>query len=558
MCEGKKDSVFRKVLIMSRIAFCRTSYATLQRRNVGQKDCHYRRKKKTCESTIRMSMSMSSESQYEIQRTPERGATLVATANILPGSAIIKDSPILYFTDEFFNRFAAYNDMSVLLAGYAAYMLLPSAEQTRFMTLFGPTTGPKADLLRTAARQTFGDCEDHVVEQFVRVASIVRLNIFAIDGGYAVYDLLTRMSHSCIPNCKVNFEGNVAVCRTILRIKAGDELTIEYVSDHRLKPTYARRFNYALKKEFTCTCTRCMGPGDDTRQFPCSDNTCTGRHFACQPLTHETERGQHCIYDGVDYVEPHLLPCTVCNKSPTLEYQEEMFTVEVTLPELEQRFLTEASTQPRTVANNLRLIQQIEAEPFPRTHCDAAPILRLLVILHGQLTTTLPTYEVGHLFDAVSKYVKVVTSVAAFPSSTVITPLFEMAQILYNTDRPIVYGLAVEFARQAICTQLIAFGRHARIRNLDALLGDLLEKLPASSPTSHALATMTGATIATVDAVSTTRCSFCEESPQFAALTLSRCGRCLQAAYCSADCQKAHWKIHKKYCRGPRTRSGSG
>ena len=44
-------------------------------------------------------------------------------------------------------------------------------------------------------------------------------------------------------------------------------------------------------------------------------------------------------------------------------------------------------------------------------------------------------------------------------------------------------------------------------------------------------------------------CAFCEESPLRAAIALSRCGRCKQVSYCSADCQKAHWKLHKKTCK---------
>ena len=50
---------------------------------------------------------------------------------------------------------------------------------------------------------------------------------------------------------------------------------------------------------------------------------------------------------------------------------------------------------------------------------------------------------------------------------------------------------------------------------------------------------------------STEVCAFCEESPLRAAFTLSRCGKCRQVCYCSAGCQKAHWKLHKKSCKEP-------
>ena len=30
---------------------------------------------------------------------------------------------------------------------------------------------------------------------------------------------------------------------------------------------------------------------------------------------------------------------------------------------------------------------------------------------------------------------------------------------------------------------------------------------------------------------------------------LKKCGRCKEARYCSAECQKEHWATHKKDCR---------
>jgi hypothetical protein len=47
----------------------------------------------------------------------------------------------------------------------------------------------------------------------------------------------------------------------------------------------------------------------------------------------------------------------------------------------------------------------------------------------------------------------------------------------------------------------------------------------------------------------TERCGWCEEIPAHAAFKLSLCGRCRRVAYCSEQCQKAHWKGHKKFCK---------
>ena len=43
------------------------------------------------------------------------------------------------------------------------------------------------------------------------------------------------------------------------------------------------------------------------------------------------------------------------------------------------------------------------------------------------------------------------------------------------------------------------------------------------------------------------QCYGCKKHHQRDAL--KRCAGCLSVAYCSAECQKAHWKLHKPACR---------
>jgi hypothetical protein len=69
---------------------------------------------------------------------------------------------------------------------------------------------------------------------------------------------------------------------------------------------------------------RCDAPGDDTRQF----HSCRGRLYACHPLYKDPLPLPTMVYTGVEYVEPHLLPCTVCQRSPPLEYQTRTFKLE--------------------------------------------------------------------------------------------------------------------------------------------------------------------------------------------------------------------------------------
>jgi hypothetical protein len=42
-------------------------------------------------------------------------------------------------------------------------------------------------------------------------------------------------------------------------------------------------------------------------------------------------------------------------------------------------------------------------------------------------------------------------------------------------------------------------------------------------------------------------CALCHERPE-KGIKLSKCSKCLASYYCSKECQKSHWKEHKKVC----------
>ena len=43
-------------------------------------------------------------------------------------------------------------------------------------------------------------------------------------------------------------------------------------------------------------------------------------------------------------------------------------------------------------------------------------------------------------------------------------------------------------------------------------------------------------------------CCYCASPAECLKKRLKKCGRCKTAQYCSAECQRAHWKTHKHEC----------
>ena len=76
---------------------------------------------------------------------------------------------------------------------------------------------------------------------------------------WGVFPMISRINHSCSPNCVVLINSNgTADIKTIIPIQANTELTISYNRiDHGLSPCYRIRSLVETKK-FTCNCELCF------------------------------------------------------------------------------------------------------------------------------------------------------------------------------------------------------------------------------------------------------------------------------------------------------------
>ncbi|BFZ60619.1 hypothetical protein YB2330_001659 [Saitoella coloradoensis] len=80
------------------------------------------------------------------------------------------------------------------------------------------------------------------------------------DIGSGVYPMASRhLNHSCYPNCGVSFRGPKMVVKTLVELKEGDELCINYCDP--IVPLEKRRKALEDQYAFKCTCEACTGGG---------------------------------------------------------------------------------------------------------------------------------------------------------------------------------------------------------------------------------------------------------------------------------------------------------
>jgi hypothetical protein len=314
---------------------------------------------------------------------------------------------------------------------------------------------------------------------------------------------------------------------------AGEDLTFSYVGGRVYEPTHVRRARYMVTKGFTCHCPRCDALGDNTRQFNCLDTRCQGSHLVCQPINCDPLPPGY-AYDGVEYVEPHLLPCTVCHRNAPMAYQDAMFQQEARLP-LE---LSRIGSQVQR-ASRMQLIPLIE-ETFdlliPRCHVLnlTARDVRLDAMQRlMDVTAQPPPHELLRRCAAANlhcaRIVEALLPGAAVPRAA---QFWMCATVPSDTHQP----EEKEAVLKALRINLILHGRenreawsHQRDR---AVRQWHFKNLPQTCRVPP----------------NTDVCAFCEESPERAVMKRSRCGACKKVMYCSRSCQKAHWPVHQVVC----------
>jgi hypothetical protein len=461
------------------------------------------------------------------------GHVLVAQSSILPGAELFTDKAIV----EFCGPFSCLKPVDTVVF-FASFMESNGSDQLeKLMAL--PVKYPcpsvcaiRCELESAAHNLGLGGLRKYTprdIEQLLRFVCVLRQKSVDLPCGRSlVYGTAGMLYSSCDPNCHLTIsEDGWCICRASSFISAGDVLTVAFTECLCVAGTPNRRNFLLYGKDFTCHCVRCDAVSDDARQFNCyKGSQCHGRHYACEPRW--PTQTAHIQYDGVEYVEPYLLPCTICHCSAPAWYQAAMFAQEEHV--MDNLWRTDAMLQ--TGSTDISVLQDLY---LPPSHflgsCTAGLEMAWRM---DQLT--------AGLGSAATHRTKLAQLANDMESAFEITTR-AMLRHRYDTQvlairafyRLSMYQRALGLARRLLRLHRIREGRD----NTGTDIGeDIEEEVRLAVVRAHGCA-----------GAASGCCVFCEESPERAAMTLSRCGACKQAIYCGRACQKAHWKLHKAACK---------
>jgi hypothetical protein len=498
----------------------------------------------------------------EIRKLAGKGNGIVATESIKAGTVVHREQPLMRLGSEFIDQYHGSTQKGTegMLAAVSYFRNQMSVEdQTKYLSLHGAdASGHFADNLRGFMDKIQIDGKPLTEAEkvkYIGVALILAFNAFGDSKDVRIYETASRFCHSCESNCTYALDGPEITVRALTCVQAGEELTLDYYASRRLQPTHVRRFKWLEVKDFTCCCPRCDAPGDDTRQFHCHDPECHGRHAVCQPLNNDPHLLPGMAYTGVEYVEPHLLPCTVCQRAPPAAYQTAMFQLEKKWNEALQ-LLPAILDKPTSFTFFLpdkhgRMASTTLLTGYPH-RSEIPDRMQKLGSLHYQVTHVTGFFLAVHELRArfvLSKegesghkprMLQLVTEMEPMLSCFYPLPYVQCATILI--DMYCVYTHLGDTTSAAQVYKRLIRGERIRTGR-DKSTVEIHFKIAVDFTGGFPSASAFNAT------PEESCCVYCEESPERAAMILSRCGACKKVVYCGAACQKAHWPLHKAQCK---------
>lgn len=164
---------------------------------------------------------------------------------------------------------------TALVRDLLSFALLPETLIGALMNFSYPDLDSEHALVEVArqlaelCKERLPECRDADVKLLQLGVLVTEMNIFP---GGRIFWTMSRINHSCAPNCVFSAAPNRWGLRSIRDIAAGEEITISYLGEELLLPTLHRQWLLWRSKCFICRCPRCEKPEDPLRDRAC--NSC--------------------------------------------------------------------------------------------------------------------------------------------------------------------------------------------------------------------------------------------------------------------------------------------
>ena len=203
-------------------------------------------------------MCPSNSDKYRLQALPNKGFGLVATRDIQESELLIAESPLLKVElspeGDLVGKFCTAKREFISPALVQVLNKLPDNDLFKFYTLSDSCSANLAQEhglhdLQKAYKTNFG---------------IMKTNSFSMEFENQTYltlfPTISRLNHSCQPNCNHYWSGSYFKVRAIKPISAGEELTISYMSPLQRADFHSRQSRRKILSEefgFECGCNLC-------------------------------------------------------------------------------------------------------------------------------------------------------------------------------------------------------------------------------------------------------------------------------------------------------------
>ena len=213
-------------------------------------------------------MCPSTSDIVRLQALTNKGFGLVATRDITASELIVAESPLLKVKlspeGNLEGQFVAEKREFVCPTLVQALNKLPDNDLFKFYTLADSCSGNLA--------QGFGLDPGH--PGFKTNYGIIKTNSFSMDFQnqtcLTVFPTISRLNHSCQPNCNHYWSsGSLFKVRAIRDIAVGEELTISYMSPLQRADFHCRESRRKILSEefgFDCGCNLCQDSETDRDQ----------------------------------------------------------------------------------------------------------------------------------------------------------------------------------------------------------------------------------------------------------------------------------------------------